>query len=151
MKRIIMARRSVSNQKKDLVFSSGKKPATTLGIVSPTIMQKATMPPKALRTVSVSVLRVRRSVCPVSNYLQSPLCDRYGYQARLSIALMHGRLERVCPAHLGIGNDQSDSPVDDQGQSNEKDDACKKASLTESIRLTNDAGTSVAFPLVTLL
>ena len=48
-----MARRSVRSQRKDMSSKEGKSAEMTVGIVSPTIMQNATMPPNALH-LSVS-------------------------------------------------------------------------------------------------
>ena len=49
----ITARLSVRTQRKLESRSEGKKPTMTCGIVSPTITQKAIMPPNALHPVSI--------------------------------------------------------------------------------------------------
>lgn len=48
MKRTITALRSVRSHRKWLFSREGKRADITCGIVSPTITQKATIPPKAL-------------------------------------------------------------------------------------------------------
>lgn len=48
MNRIMTALRSVSSQRNDISDRDGKKESMTLGMVSPTITQNATMPPNAL-------------------------------------------------------------------------------------------------------
>lgn len=45
---MMMARRSVRSQRNSVSSSDGKRARKTVGIVSPIIMQKASMPPKAL-------------------------------------------------------------------------------------------------------
>lgn len=50
--KIMMARLFVRSQRKDMSDKAGKRASMTLGIVSPTITQKATMPPNALLCVS---------------------------------------------------------------------------------------------------
>jgi uncharacterized Fe-S radical SAM superfamily protein PflX len=57
------ARRSVRSQRKDVEAREGKKADMTLGTVSPTMTQKATMPPNALGRVRVCSrnCRVRRT------------------------------------------------------------------------------------------
>ena len=59
MKRTITARRSVNNQRKGVVGREGKSAARTCGMVSPTIMQNAIIPPNALIVVSCAMLRVQ--------------------------------------------------------------------------------------------
>ena len=52
MKIIMTARLFVRSHKKGVLGREGNKAIMTFGIVSPTIMQKAIMPPKALFTKS---------------------------------------------------------------------------------------------------
>jgi len=75
MSRIMMARRSVRSQRKDMSEREGNRASMTLGIVSPTMTQKATMPPNALYSVRT---------CPVRfdfSYAQEPLRQRNGHQS----------------------------------------------------------------------
>jgi hypothetical protein len=51
---MMMARRLVSSQRKDMSAKEGKREFITRGMVSPTMTQKATIPPNALRFSSVS-------------------------------------------------------------------------------------------------
>lgn len=46
---MIIARLLVRSHRKDMSDKDGKSAAITLGIVSPMMTQKATMPPKALK------------------------------------------------------------------------------------------------------
>lgn len=48
MKIIMMARLSVKSHKKGVLGNAGKSALMTWGILSPTMIQKAIMPPKAL-------------------------------------------------------------------------------------------------------
>lgn len=54
MKSTITARLSERSQRKGVFGKEGKMAVNTWGIVSPTIIQNATMPPKALDTQWVS-------------------------------------------------------------------------------------------------
>lgn len=48
MSTMMMARRFVNSQRKDISASEGKRASRTRGIVSPTMTEKATIPPNAL-------------------------------------------------------------------------------------------------------
>jgi hypothetical protein len=48
MSRIMTARRSVKSHRNDVSYRDGNSASITLGIVSPTMTQKASMPPNAL-------------------------------------------------------------------------------------------------------
>jgi hypothetical protein len=52
IKTIMTALLLVSSHRNDISDNEGNKESKTLGIVSPTITQKATMPPNALHTVN---------------------------------------------------------------------------------------------------
>jgi hypothetical protein len=55
-KRMMMARRSVRSQRIEVSARDGKRARKTVGRVSPIIMQKASMPPKALSDhVNISI------------------------------------------------------------------------------------------------
>lgn len=116
--------------------SDGKRASMTLGIVSPTITQKATMPPNALYSVSSCPARAR----PV--YAQEPLRQRDGHQARLAKAVLHRGLEGVGAAELRVDDDQADGPVDDDGEADEQERARDEAGVAEGVGLANDAGAS---------
>lgn len=73
--RIMMALLLVSSQRNDISAKEGNIESKTLGIVSPTTTQNATMPPKALYAVNNL-----HSVCRGVN-IQDPLRERYGYQS----------------------------------------------------------------------
>ena len=73
--RIMMALLLVSSQRNDISAKEGNIESKTLGIVSPTTTQNATMPPKALHAVNNLY-----SVCRGVN-IQDPLRERYGYQS----------------------------------------------------------------------
>lgn len=53
MSSMIIARRLVRSQRKGISERAGKNASKTRGMVSPTITQKATMPPNALRIISI--------------------------------------------------------------------------------------------------
>ena len=52
MSRIMIARLLVSSHRKGMSAREGNRESKTLGIVSPIMTQKATMPPKALYAVN---------------------------------------------------------------------------------------------------
>lgn len=54
MRSIMTARRLVRSQRKDMSANDGNKASITLGIVSPTMTQNATIPPNALYSVRTS-------------------------------------------------------------------------------------------------
>ena len=55
MKMMMTARLFVKSQRKGVFGNEGNKAARTCGIVSPTIMQKAIIPPKALFMSYISI------------------------------------------------------------------------------------------------
>lgn len=67
----------------------------TWGIVSPTMMQKAIIPPKALYMSAISTWHVGNR-----DGLQGPLGNGNGNEARLSKAMLDRRLEGVGTAEL---------------------------------------------------
>lgn len=138
MNRIIMARRLVRSQRKDMSSSEGNKALMTLGMESPTMTQKATMPPKALHHVS-------RGMPNITPYLQKPLCQRNSHEPRLAKAVLYRSLERVGPAELGVYDNQADGPVDNDGHANEEDGACDEAGVAKGIGLANDASASIPY------
>ena len=115
MKRTMTARRSVKSHKTGVFERDGKVAAKTCGIVSPTMMQKASMPPNALYML-VGVL-----VGPAGLRLQGPLGDGDGNEARPAIAVFHGGLEGVCAAELRICDNEADGPVHRDGEGYEQD------------------------------
>ena len=52
MSRIMTARRFVKSHRNGMLANEGKRASRTFGMVSPTMTQNATMPPKALQAVS---------------------------------------------------------------------------------------------------
>jgi len=73
MSRIMIARLLVSSQRNGMSAKEGNMECKTLGIVSPTTTQNATMPPKALYVVNTLAARS----CRVN--IQEPLRERYRY------------------------------------------------------------------------
>ena len=71
--KIIMARLLVSSQRNGMSAKAGNSESKTLGIVSPTTTQNATMPPKALYAVNTLA-----STCGKVN-IQEPLREGYRY------------------------------------------------------------------------
>lgn len=49
---------------------------------------------------------------------KGPLSNRDSDKTRLSIAVLHGCLERIGTAKLGVCDDESDCPIDSDGESN---------------------------------
>ena len=88
------ARLSVNSHKNGSPGREGKIAASTCGIVSPIMMQKATMPPNALRSVRAYDGRLR------DFHLQRPLSDGDGDETRFAITMLHRGLERVGAAEL---------------------------------------------------
>lgn len=74
---------------------------------------------------------------------ECPLSDGDGDQTRLPVAVLHGRLEGVCSAELRIYNDKSDCPIDCDGESDQEHCTGEKTSLSERIRLSNDASSAI--------
>jgi hypothetical protein len=70
---------------------------------------------------------------------ECPLCDRDSDQTGLAKAVLHGALERVRARQLAVDDNESDGPVDGDGQTNQEYDTHGQACLTERIRLTDDA------------
>ena len=70
----MIARLLVSSHRKDVSARVGNNEFMTLGIVSPMIMQKATMPPKALYAVNICVFRCHE------DDVQEPLRQGYSYE-----------------------------------------------------------------------
>jgi hypothetical protein len=138
MRRIMTARRSVRSHRNDVSDRDGNNASMTFGIVSPTMTQKATMPPNALE--SVSAYSIRATPC----HIQHPLCQRYGHQTRPPKAMLHGSLERVCAAEFRVDDDQADGPVHNDCKGDEENGACDEASLTEGVGLSDDSSTSVS-------
>jgi hypothetical protein len=68
MSRIMTARRFVRSHRNESSESDGKRESMTTGIVSPTMTQNATMPPKALSCVSLG------GQWPFLMDVQQPLC-----------------------------------------------------------------------------
>lgn len=80
---------SVSSQRNGRSRSLGNRPAMTFGMVSPTIMQNAIIPPKAL-CICELFLQNRASD---DRDLQRPLSDGDCNEARFAKATLHCRLE----------------------------------------------------------
>jgi len=99
------ARLSVNSHKKGLLGSEGNTAATTCGIVSPMIIQNASMPPNALQDLSM-LSNARRD-----SDLQSPLCDRDSYETRSAKTVFHRCLEGSRSTELGIDDKEIDRPV----------------------------------------
>jgi hypothetical protein len=131
-----MARLLVSSQRNGISLSEGNSASMTLGIVSPTMTQKANMPPNALQDISI------RPQMHAVLHIQQPLCQRYCDQPRLSKAVLDRGLERVGAAKLRVYDDEADGPVDDDGQADEQDGAGDEAGVAESVGLADDAGAS---------
>jgi hypothetical protein len=131
-----MARRSVRSQTKDISDREGNKASMTLGIVSPTMTQKATMPPNALYSVRT---------CPVNLdclYAQEPLRQRNGNQSRPAKAVLHGSLKGVGPTELRVYDYQADGPVYDDCEANEEESASDEACVADGVGLADDASAS---------
>jgi hypothetical protein len=56
--------------------------------------------------------------------------------------MLHGRLERVCAAQLGVDDNEADGPVDHDGKANQECGACDEAGVANGVWLANDASTS---------
>lgn len=81
---MITARLLVKSHRKGKLYKDGKSAAITLGIVSPMMTQKATMPPKALKgpLLALAMFEVRL-------YTQSELGDGNGDEPRGAKAVFH--------------------------------------------------------------
>jgi hypothetical protein len=73
MSRIMMARLLVNSQRNDMSANEGNSESKTLGIVSPTTTQNATMPPNALYAVNTLAPTWRKV------NIQEPLREGYRY------------------------------------------------------------------------
>jgi hypothetical protein len=118
MSKIITARLLVSSQRNDMSAKEGNSESRTLGIVSPTTTQNATMPPKALYAVNILPSTCRRA------NVQEPLCERYRYQPRFPETMLYSSLERVGATKLGVYDDESYGPVYDDGKADQEGGAC---------------------------
>lgn len=85
---MITARLLVKSHRKGMSDKDGNSAAITLGIVSPMITQKATMPPKALkeRQSVLALLEVR--LC-----IQCPLGDGNRNKSGCAKAVLHSSIE----------------------------------------------------------
>ena len=73
----------VSSHRKDMSDKEGKNDSMTLGIVSPIITQKATIPPKALCAVNTCAFRCHE------NDVQEPLRQGYSDKTRFTKAMLY--------------------------------------------------------------
>ena len=103
MKITMIARLLVRSQRKGVFDREGNKAIMTLGIVSPTMMQKAIMPPKALFAKSEKrlvprLIRTKPIELP-ETYIQREIdacgehTDRYSDKSWFTEAMLHCRLE----------------------------------------------------------
>jgi hypothetical protein len=132
-----MARLLASSHRNGMSLSEGNIASMTLGIVSPTMTQKATMPPNALQGISTSWQM------QVVLHVQQPLRQRYRDQPRLSETMLDGGLERVGATELRVYNDKANGPVDDDSQADQEDCAGDETGISNGVWLANNAGTSV--------
>lgn len=133
---MITARRFVRSHKNGISDREGNRASSTVGIVSPTMTQKATIPPNALHNQHLPVHK------DYPMYVQYPLRHRNGYKTRPAKAMFDGRLERIGTAELRVDDYQLDSPVNDYSESNEEEGACNEASVAKSVGLPDDACSS---------
>lgn len=113
-----MARRLVRSHKNDMSDREGNKASSTLGMVSPTMTQNATIPPKALYDQHLPR-------CPLHPlYVQYPLGQRNGNEPRLAKAMLDSRLERVGAAQFRVDDYKLDSPIDGHGEADQEESAC---------------------------
>ena len=136
MSKIIMARLLVSSQRNDMSAREGNIESKTLGIVSPTTTQNATMPPKALYAVNALPSTCRRV------NVQEPLREGYRYQPRFPKTVLYRGLERVGTAELGVYDDESYGPVYYDGKADEEGGACQEACVANSVRLADNSSSS---------
>ena len=137
MSKIMMARLLVSSQRNGMSAKEGNIESKTLGIVSPTTTQNATMPPKALYVVNTLAATSRRV------NIQEPLRERYRYQPRFAKTVLYRGLERVGAAELGVYDDESYGPVYHDGKADEEGGACHEAGVANSVWLADDTSSSV--------
>jgi hypothetical protein len=133
-----MARRFVRSQRNGISSSEGKSAASTRGIVSPTMTQKAIMPPNAL-----SKSQARQAAVLMTDS-QHPLRQRNGDQARLAKTVFYRRLEGIGAAELGVDDNEPDGPVHRYSQTDKEHRACDKTCVAEGIRLADNACASAA-------
>lgn len=100
-------------------------------------MQKASMPPKALRKSQLYHLGSGEEF-----HSQSPLRDRYRDEPVLAETMLHRGLERVRTAELRVNDNQPDRPVDRNRQSDEENQARHHARLTHCVWLSDDTRTT---------
>jgi hypothetical protein len=122
----------------------GKRASMTLGIVSPTMTQNATMPPNALCSVRMSPMHLQ------ALYVQQPLRQRDGHQPRPAKTVLHRRLEGVGAAKLRVDDNQAYGPVYDDGEADEQQRAGDEAGVADGVRLADDAGSSATRQLLVL-
>jgi hypothetical protein len=77
-------------------------------------------------------------------YVQQPLRQRDGHQPRPPEAVLHRRLEGVGAAELRVDDNETDGPVNDDGEANEQRGARDEAGVADCVRLANDASASAA-------
>ena len=109
-------------------------------MVSPTIMQNATIPPNALFH-SGQCFALRHDLDTA--HLQCPLRHGNGNQPRLAKAVFNRTLKRVGPAKLGVDYDELDCPVDGDCKGDQEEYAGEESGLEERVRLTDDAGSTM--------
>lgn len=114
----------------------GNIESKTFGIVSPTITQKATMPPKALYAVNTCASRYDRID------VQEPLREGYSHEPGFPKAVLYRRLERIRPAELRVYDNESNCPVYDDCEADEQSGSCQQAGIADSVRLANDTSPS---------
>jgi hypothetical protein len=56
--------------------------------------------------------------------------------------MLHGSLEGIGAAELRVDDDESNSPVDHDGEANEENGACNETCVADGVGLANDAGAS---------
>lgn len=133
---MMIARRLVRSHKKDVSDREGNKASNTLGIVSPTMTQKAIMPPNALSSQHLPELPY------FWVYIQYPLRQRNCHQPRLPETVLDSRLERIGAAEFRIDDYELDRPINGYGEADEEESACDEASIVEGVRLADDSCSS---------
>ena len=124
MNMTITARLFVKSQRKGMSLRDGNMAAITCGMVSPTMIQNAIMPPNALcqdRSVTARQCRSSTYKAHCATYIQCQLDDhldtskrsyRDSNQSRLAEALLHCCLEGICTTKLGVRNNETYCPID---------------------------------------
>lgn len=64
--------------------------------------------------------------------------------------MLYCRLERIGAAELRVDHNQTDRPVNNDREPNEKNGACEKTSVSEGVGLSNDAGAAACVSFVPL-